>query len=105
MNLEDNRIKEIILEIRNKRFVLVQLKARKRDLFRQLNIINRKIDNQEEDIMNLATLPAKLTECETCKSAEGIEPKIKWGKRECQDCRIKTGECLKCGKNRNDCSC
>ena len=43
--------------------------------------------------------------CETCKKKEAIKAKVTRGKNECEDCRKKTGNCLICGDNRNDCCC
>lgn len=43
--------------------------------------------------------------CVTCNNAPAIEPRVPWGKHECQECRKKRGKCKKCGVNRNDCCC
>jgi len=41
--------------------------------------------------------------CQTCKKNKGIKPGVPWGLFECVECRNKTGYCLICGANRNDC--
>jgi hypothetical protein len=43
--------------------------------------------------------------CENCDNEKGIKAGVPWGKTECEDCRKKTGNCLICGANRNDCCC
>ena len=43
--------------------------------------------------------------CVTCGKATAITPRVPWGKYECENCRARTGRCLMCGVNRNDCCC
>lgn len=43
--------------------------------------------------------------CNTCGERPAIEPRVPWGKKECKQCRRKTGNCKRCGANRNDCCC
>ena len=43
--------------------------------------------------------------CQTCGKEGAIKARVPWGKDECEECRTKTGTCLICGVNRNDCCC
>ena len=43
--------------------------------------------------------------CQTCGKNIAIKRGVPWGKDECKECREKTGYCLICHANRNDCCC
>lgn len=43
--------------------------------------------------------------CVSCGDPNPIKPGVPWGSPECEVCRLKTGKCLICGVNRNDCCC
>lgn len=45
--------------------------------------------------------------CITCGDANKtiIKAGVPWGLDECKECREKTGNCLICRDNRNDCCC
>ena len=43
--------------------------------------------------------------CVTCEKEGAIKARVPWGKNECPECRKKTGNCLICRVNRNDCCC
>lgn len=43
--------------------------------------------------------------CVTCGGENPVMPGVPWGRPECEECRAKTGKCLICRDNRNDCCC
>lgn len=43
--------------------------------------------------------------CVTCGVDGAVKRGVPWGRDECPRCREKTGKCLICGVNRNDCCC